>query len=62
MIFSGSDILRSQDFFSPGEVKTVRTLPMWFAFIPISELFRSAVLNPLCTLGSTGEFLKHSDA
>lgn len=40
-----SDILRFwyfeiSGFFSPGEVKTVRTLPVWFAFIPISELLR----------------------
>lgn len=39
-------------FFSPSEVKTVKTLPMWFTFIHVSELFKSV---GFCTLGSPGD-------
>lgn len=49
-------------FFSWWGENYVNTLPMWFVFIHISELFRSAVLNPLCRLGSPGEVVNHSDA
>lgn len=48
-------------FFSQWGENYVKTPLMWFAFIHISELFRSVVLNPLCTLGSCGEFLRHND-
>lgn len=40
----------------------VNPLPMWSAFIHLSELFRSALVNPLCRSGSPGEIVKHPDA
>ena len=40
----------------------VNPLPMWSPFIHLSELFRSALVNPLCRLGSPGEVVKHHGA